>query len=109
MKLRARAKVWLEDEAGAYLMGPRTARLLRTIEHTGSLSGAAVNAGFSYRAAWNRLQRIEEALGEALVETRVGGPDGGGTTLSATGRALLEVFVTLEGEVERLLEAQRDL
>ncbi len=39
--MRPRAKYWLEAEDGRYLMGPRTHRLLRAIETTGSLKAAA--------------------------------------------------------------------
>lgn len=102
--IRAHSKLWLEDEQGNYLMGPRTARLLAAIELHGSLAQAAKATGFSYRAAWNRLRRVEQALGYPLVETTVGGPGGGGTTLSKRGKRLVSRFCTLQKEVEALLE-----
>ena len=103
MAIRARSKIWLEDDDGTYLMGPRTARLLLAIDDTGSLRRAAENAGFSYRAAWDRLRRVEEAVGYTLVETTVGGPGGGGTVLSAAGRALVHTFLDLEQQTKRLV------
>ncbi len=86
-------------------MGPRTARLLLAIDSTGSLSRAAKNAGFSYRAAWDRLRRVEEAVGYALVETTVGGPGGGGTVLSDAGRTLVHTFLDVEQQTKRVVHA----
>lgn len=102
--IRAHSKIWLEDDQGNYLMGPRTARLLVAIELRGSLAKAAKETGFSYRAAWNRLRRVEEALGYPLVETTVGGPGGGGSTLSKQGKRLVNRFTQLQSEVEALVQ-----
>lgn len=101
--IKAHSKIWLEDDQGNYLMGPRTARLLVAIEVHGSLAKAAKATGFSYRAAWNRLRRVEEALGYPLVETKVGGPGGGGSTLSKQGKRLVSRFSTLKQDVETLV------
>lgn len=103
--IKAHSKLWLEDEQGNYLMGPRTARLLAAIEVHGSLAKAAKATGFSYRAAWNRLRRVEEALGYPLVETTVGGPGGGGSALSKQGKRLTRRFKQLQSEVEALVNA----
>ena len=102
--MRIKGKIWLEDADGNYLMGPRTARLLLAIDASGKLSDAAQEAGFSYRAAWNRLKRVEASLGYPLVETTVGGSGGGSTCLSVQGRAVLEAFVNLEKQSKVWLE-----
>ncbi|MEZ4630666.1 MAG: LysR family transcriptional regulator [Deinococcales bacterium] len=101
--LKARSKIWFEDEEGNYMMGPRTARLLAAVEAMGSLSAAAKEAGFSYRAAWNRIKRVEEACGYALLETAVGGQGGGGSSLSREGKALVEAFKNLDKDMQHLL------
>ncbi len=102
MKIRARSKLWLEHEDGSYVMGPRTARLLQAIDHLGSLKQAAQEADFSYRAAWNRLRRVEKVLGYALVESSVGGPGGGSSELSSKGKTFLAAFLRLEQQSKRL-------
>lgn len=84
-----RAKFWLERSDGAYIMGPRTLRLLLAIESTGSLKAAAREAGFSYRAAWSRLRRVEQSLGFLLVESYSGGVQGGGSRLREPARDFL--------------------
>lgn len=101
--IRARNKFWLEDGDNNYLMGPRTARLLQAIDDYGSLSKAAQSTGFSYRAAWNRLKRVEQALGFKLLERTVGGQGGGGSVLSVQGKQIVEVFFTLEQASKHIL------
>lgn len=99
--MRPRAKYWLEAEDGRYLMGPRTHRLLRAIETTGSLKAAARVAGFSYRAAWSRVREVEAALGFPLVASKSGGERGGGSRLTPEGRAFLEAYEHFLAEAER--------
>jgi molybdate transport system regulatory protein len=84
--MRPRAKFWLETETGEYLMGPRTLRLLEAVHESGSLKAGARAAGFSYRAAWARVRRVEAALGYKLIESHSGGEGGGQSRL--TPRAL---------------------
>ncbi len=96
--MRPRGKYWLESEDGRYLMGPRTLRLLRAIEETGSLKAAAKAAGFSYRAAWARLREVEAALGFPLAVSQSGGEGGGGTRLTEKGKDFLVRY-------QRFLEA----
>ena len=50
--------------------GPGVARLLRGIEHTGSLQAAAAEMGMSYSKAWRILHTAERELGFLLVHRR---------------------------------------
>lgn len=70
-----KCKFWLEKE-GKILFGPGGAVLLDKIHSTGSLSAASKELGMSYRAAWGRLKRLEENLGQALV-MKLGGNKSG--------------------------------
>nr|WP_245168151.1 LysR family transcriptional regulator [Desulfobaculum xiamenense] len=95
-------KVWLEDADGtAFGMGG--AALLREVERTGSLAGAARELGMSYRAAWGRLKKTEAGLGVALVEKK--GGNKAGYRLSVFGRELLEAFEAWDARVRA--EAER--
>ena len=102
--VRPRGKYWLETEAGAYLMGPRTYRLLKALEATESLKAAARAAGFSYRAAWDRLRAVEGALGMPLVQSQSGGKRGGHTRLTPEGRAFLMRYERFLALAEKGLE-----
>ena len=66
--------------------------LLRKISEESSLTAAAKAAGVSYRNAWDRIKEIEKSLGQEIVETKVGGREGGGARLTDQGAALLKEF-----------------
>ncbi|MEW5935428.1 MAG: LysR family transcriptional regulator, partial [Bacillota bacterium] len=86
--MRARAKVWLED-GGRMVFGEGAYQLLAGIRRHGSLSGAAGELRMSYRMAWGVIRKLEGRLGYPLVESRVGGEEGGGTVLTRAGEELL--------------------
>lgn len=73
----------------------RDANLLRTVEETGSLNGAATELGRSYSRSHQRVTALEEAFGP-LVERQRGGPNGGGSTLTDRARELLARFERLQ-------------
>lgn len=68
------------------------ARLLRFIKELGSISKAAKTLGISYRNAWGRIKRLEKELGIKLVETKVGGKEGGRSYLTKEGEKLLSRY-----------------
>ena len=71
-RMTARVKVWLEID-GRYAFGLGISEILKAVEATGSIKEAARHVGKSYRYIWGRIKKAEKALGEPLVETRVGG------------------------------------
>lgn len=97
--MRARAKVWLED-GGRMVFGEGAYQLLAGIRRHGSLSGAAGELRMSYRMAWGVIRKLEGRLGYPLVESRVGGEEGGGTVLTRAGEELLERFAELQRRVD---------
>jgi molybdate transport system regulatory protein len=64
------------------------ATLLRAIDESGSVSGAAEALGRSRPRCLDRLRDLESAFG-ALVERRRGGSGGGGSELTDAGRDVL--------------------
>lgn len=70
--LLPRVKVWLEID-GDYVFGWGICEILQAVHEAGSIKDAAVQLGKSYRYVWGRVKAAEAALGEPLVETRVGG------------------------------------
>lgn len=104
MNVQPRIKVWLEDGRGRYLLGPGAARLLAAVDEHGNLKQAAKRTGYSYRAAWNRLKRIEAALGDRIISASAGGAGGGRSRLTRVGSDLLAMFRELEERSRRLLD-----
>ena len=65
--------------------------ILRRIADVGSISEAARSAGMSYKSAWQAVETLTNLAGTPIVEKVVGGANGGGTQLTATGRLILDL------------------
>jgi len=102
-KITPCAKVWLEYE-GEPLVGPGRAILLDAIIQEGSLVHAAKKRNVSFRAAWERLRKIERRLQIKIAKSARGGEGGGGTTrLTGMGRRILRRYKRLEAYMEDAL------
>lgn len=91
-----RVHLWLES-GGGMLFGLGRIQLLELVERLGSLNQAAKALGMSYRAAWGRIKRTEEALGEPLLAKASGRK---GYELTALAASLLRDFALWHQEVE---------
>ncbi|MFQ5818906.1 MAG: TOBE domain-containing protein [Candidatus Heimdallarchaeota archaeon] len=101
--LNPRAKVWLEYK-GEALVGPGRADLLGAILQEGSLVHAAKKRKISFRAAWERIRKIERRLKVKIAKSKKGGEGGGGTTiLTEMGRRILRRYKHLETSMEDVL------
>lgn len=85
---------------GVPVMGEREARLLEAVERVRSIKDAAREAGISYRTAWGAIQMMEQAFGRPVVESRAGGPGGGGTTLTDECQQLLQSYQEMRRRVD---------
>ncbi len=85
-------KLQLTDDSGAKFFGEGPCRLLQLVEQTGSVRGAALSMGMAYSKALKLLRQAEAALGFALTQRTVGGKNGGGSALTAEGRAFLQQY-----------------
>lgn len=99
-RLRIKSKVWLEAD-GRMIFSDGRLQLLEAIEEVGSLRRAAQRVGISYRAAWGLLKVTERALGLLLLQVAIGGPGGGGATLTPPARDLVRRFRRLKQGVNR--------
>lgn len=77
--------------------------LLEQIDACGSITAAANRMGMSYKTAWDAVEAINNLAESPLVERRVGGRNGGGAVLTASGRRLVAVYRHLDKERERVL------
>ena len=92
----------IETASGA-LANPRWMKLLASLRDSRSITAAARAAGLSYKAAWDAIDAMNNLAGRPVVETSVGGKDGGGAKLSAHGSSLLETYQAVAAENERFL------
>ena len=71
-QIQPRVKVWLEMD-DRYVFGFGISEILKAVRESGSIKAAAKLLGKSYRHVWARVKEAEQALGEPLVDARVGG------------------------------------
>ena len=101
LRLEPGTKNWLRLN-GEFLMGPRYAALLEGVDELGSIRAACGRAKVSYRTALNRLRQMERVLGAPVLDTRRGGAEGGGATLTPAARAIVRVYREWRLELLRL-------
>ncbi len=94
--MRAKTKVWLEDEEGNVIFGGGRVRILQGVDELGSLNKVSKSLNMSYRAVWGKIKATEKRLGIKLVDSTVGGGTKGGSKLTREGRDLLERYIELE-------------
>lgn len=93
LQLRAGADV----DAPTALWAGELRALLWGVQNHSSLNAAADELGMQYRQAWRVVKRAEALFATALTERRVGGHDGGGSSLTAEG---VELLRRLNGVIE---------
>ena len=80
--------------------------LLDAVDDTGSLSAAAVRLNVPYRTAWTRLREIEAGLGFKVLDTQIGGVEGGGSKLTPAARDVIDRFHRVADGVGGMVDAR---
>lgn len=101
--LRIGSSLRLDGGTGVAASGRRM-RLLESLGRTGSIAAAAREVGLSYKAAWDAVEAMNNLSDQPLVARVKGGKGGGGTTLTARGRQIVERFVAIEAEIRRFCD-----
>ncbi|MES2180639.1 MAG: winged helix-turn-helix domain-containing protein [Pseudomonadota bacterium] len=81
--------------------GPGKAELLGAINRQGSISAAAKSMNMSYKRAWDLVMVMNASFKEPLVATVVGGPHGGGATLTQFGHHVLQQYLNIQAKSEQ--------
>lgn len=84
--------------------GPGVARLLTLIEEHGSIHMSAKQMGMAYSKALKILKKAEKNLGFPLLDSKIGGKGGGGTTLTSECRDFLKKYSYFEKECYALAD-----
>lgn len=95
--VEVQGRLWFSMN-GKPLLGKGRMELLRHIEATGSISKAARAMKMSYKAAWDAVDAMNNAMGRPVVESATGGTRGGGSRLTETGKRLMLEYRSLEDE-----------
>jgi len=101
VSVSVRFRVWVEV-GGVHLIGPGGYDILKAIDETGSISGAARRLGMSYRFVWNYIDKMEKTSGMKLVEAWKGGRGRGGAKLTPEGKMLLQYYEEIMREMNEV-------
>ncbi len=91
------------DRNDEIFIGGMRFALLCEIGKTGSITQAGKTVGISYRTAWDAVNKMNALSDKPLVESVVGGEKGGGTRLTAQGRAMVELYAAYRLEHDKIL------
>src|SRR5580700_4940235 len=95
------------DLASGLRIGPGKVAVLEEIARSGSISAAGRALRMSYRRTWELVEELNTGLGAPVVETAEGGSGGGGTVLTAAGKAVIERYRAIE--VDTAVAARKHL
>ena len=104
--MEAVTKIVFVDSSGNRFFGEGPFRLLRAVEQSGLMRGAAESMGMAYTKALKILRNAEKALGFPLTYRVTGGKDGGGSQLTPAGKEWLERY---ENYRNACIQANRQL
>jgi molybdate transport system regulatory protein len=86
-------------------LGPGKVKILESIRHTGSISGAARGMKMSYRSAWLLVDSMNSLFREPVVTTAQGGRGGGSATLTRFGDEVVRRYRSMERATRRAIAA----
>jgi molybdate transport system regulatory protein len=101
--MEIKAKFWIENK-GEVVLGAGKAALLQAVDRLGSIQQAAAEFGMSYRHAWGAIRRIENRAGFKIVNTKLGGKEGGGARLTQQGKIFVDRVDSLLSDLQRMVE-----
>jgi molybdate transport system regulatory protein len=95
--------LWIHRRQSEFLGGDRIA-LLEKIGELGSITRAAKAVGISYKNAWDTVNLVNNLAEKPLVDRLAGGKGGGGTSLTAEGKKVINQFKTIQEEHRKFLD-----
>jgi molybdate transport system regulatory protein len=98
-----RVRCWIDID-GERFFGPGRAELLQLIIDTGSISKAAKAMGMSYKKAWAMIEGLNAQARTPYVIAHKGGQQGGGTEVTARGRAMLSAYKKLSNRIHATVD-----
>jgi molybdate transport system regulatory protein len=101
--MEIKTKFWIENRGEVVLGGGKTALLL-AIDRLGSIQRTADEFEMSYRHAWGVIKKIEQRAGFKMVETKLGGKDGGGARLTPKAKVFIKKADSLFKELQAVAE-----
>jgi len=105
--LTVSGSIWIECN-GERFFGPGPVELLERINETGSINQAAKQMQMSYKKAWEIINMLNAQAAQPLVVTQTGGTSGGGSTISAEAKHLINWHRQLRDRFKTFLEKETE-
>jgi molybdate transport system regulatory protein len=105
--MKPKFNFWLEKD-GEVALSIWRVKLLEAVGEAGSISGGAAEMNVPYRIAWQKIHEMETRLGQKLIETQIGGSEGGGAKLTPLAQSYIQKFKQFQQETQTLLQSQFD-
>jgi molybdate transport system regulatory protein len=99
-----KAKFWIENK-GEVVVGGGKIALLLAVDRLGSIQRTADEFAMSYRHAWGAIKKIEQRAGFKIVDTKIGGRDGG-ARLTPKGRAFVKMTDSILRDLQKTVESR---
>ncbi len=103
--MEIKSRIWIEKD-GVPFLGFGRIKLLKMIDDKMSINSAAKELKMSYKKAWNLINDMNLMTDEPVVQTNIGGKDGGGTKLTNYGKQLIQDFETINSNCMVYLEKE---
>jgi molybdate transport system regulatory protein len=82
-----------------HALGPGKVRLLELVGETGSIAAAGRAMSMSYRRAWLLIDELNGMFRGPVVVSHVGGPAGGGASLTELGTEVIRRYRAIETRI----------
>ncbi len=99
-RLHIKTKTWIENHEGELLFGKGKTEILELIETEGSISKAAEVIGMNYKKAWTHIKILQKNINDTMVQTKQGGGEDAGTTLTPVAREFIKNYRQLQADIE---------
>lgn len=103
-----RLRCWINVN-GEKFFGPGPAELLELIGTEGSIAKAAKKMGMSYKKAWDIVETLNTQGKKPYVVSHKGGENGGGATLTETGKAVIARYRKLTAKLDAIIEKNTEI
>jgi molybdate transport system regulatory protein len=84
------------DFAEGRRLGPGKVLLLEAVDEHGSISAAGRAIGMSYKRAWDLIDEMNQIFAGPVVDSKSGGKQGGGATLTELGNRVVTTYRKME-------------
>ncbi|MDD3342926.1 MAG: winged helix-turn-helix domain-containing protein [Sulfurospirillaceae bacterium] len=99
-RLYVKTKTWIENAEGELLFGKGKTEILELIESEGSIARASERIGMNYKKAWTHIKILQKNINDTMVQTRQGGGEDAGTTLTPVALEFIENYRKLQADIE---------